>query len=58
MTDAEFRHVLRLLDSASALLDQRRPSNDELRSELRRLVVELELFRAQVSQAPAESRRN
>lgn len=58
MTDAEFRHALRLLDSAKALLSDRAPSHDALRSELRRLVVELELLRAQVSQVPAHSCRN
>lgn len=58
MTAAEYRHALCLLDSAHALLERRTVPNDELRTELRRLVQALDRLRVQIGQVPAESRRN
>ena len=59
MTETEFRHALQLIDSATRLLQQHDPAaQDRLRAELRRLALKLDLLRAQVTQAPVESRRN
>jgi hypothetical protein len=59
MTEAEYQHALQLLEAAITALQRRRGgATEQLRDEVRRLALELDLLRAQIIQAPAESRRN
>jgi hypothetical protein len=59
MSPNDFREVLRLLDSAVALFNPRRRQNPaQLRRELRRLSLEMDLFRARFGQPAPALRRN
>lgn len=58
MTEAEYRHTLRLLTTALVLFEQRRDRPALLRRRLRALTLELELLRAQLRQPRASLRRN
>ncbi len=61
MTEAEFRDALRLIDFASTLLHHRSGgarSRAELLRRVRELMVQFDLLRVRLAQAPTESQRN
>ncbi|HVU35557.1 MAG TPA: hypothetical protein VHE61_19110 [Opitutaceae bacterium] len=58
MTIAEYEDVLRLIDSMASLLKKRSSTSaSALRRELRQLVLDFELLRAGIGQAPAVRRQ-
>lgn len=61
MTSADFREVIRLVDSTVVLCDRSRfraASHAILRREIRMLTLKLDLLRIRLSQAPVVLARN
>lgn len=57
MTEKEYRHALHLLNTALAIFE-RTDRPESIRRELSALCLELDLLRASIRQAPANSSRN
>jgi hypothetical protein len=58
MNDADFHDLLELLDTAVALLNERRERPERVRRDLGLVTTELALFRVRLSQPPVERQRN
>lgn len=58
MTLTDYRHALRLLESAIALIESRQAHRRQVRRRLQRLSIEADLLRARLGQPAPSLQRN